>query len=74
MLHSKWLTYEIQCVNCSLAEEEFQVETSCVAVDFSIGRDTYSFIWDSIKDKEIGVLGKYCKRWQFEGPVFLKVT
>jgi len=43
-------------VNCSVAEEEFQVETSCVAVDFSIGRDTYSFIWDSIKDKEIGVL------------------
>ncbi|XP_053384919.1 inactive hydroxysteroid dehydrogenase-like protein 1 isoform X2 [Mercenaria mercenaria] len=37
-------------------EEEFNVQTSCVAVDFSIGRDTYNLIWDSIKDKEIGVL------------------
>lgn len=41
-----------------VSEEEFNVETSCVAVDFSVGRDTYSLIWDSIKDKEIGVLGK----------------
>ncbi|XP_060561793.1 inactive hydroxysteroid dehydrogenase-like protein 1 isoform X2 [Ruditapes philippinarum] len=37
-------------------EEEFNVQTSCVAVDFSVGRDTYNLIWDSIKDKEIGVL------------------
>ncbi|XP_052799770.1 inactive hydroxysteroid dehydrogenase-like protein 1 isoform X4 [Mya arenaria] len=37
-------------------EDDYHVKTSCVAVDFSIGRDTYNFIWDSIKDKDIGIL------------------
>ncbi|KAH3877530.1 inactive hydroxysteroid dehydrogenase-like protein 1 isoform X1 [Dreissena polymorpha] len=37
-------------------EEEFHVKTQCVAVDFSVGKDTYNVIWDKIKDKEIGVL------------------
>lgn len=41
------------------SEEDFNVLTSCVAVDFSVGRDTYNLIWESIKDKEIGVLGVY---------------
>jgi len=42
-----------------VVEEEFHVKTCCVAVDFSIGRETYSFIQNSLKDKEIGILGKY---------------
>ena len=39
--------------------EEFGVETCCVPIDFSSGRDTYHKIWQSIRDKEIGVLGGY---------------
>ncbi|KAL4225482.1 Inactive hydroxysteroid dehydrogenase-like protein 1 [Mactra antiquata] len=40
----------------AVIEEDYNVQTSCIAVDFSVGRDTYDLIWSSIKDKEIGVL------------------
>ena len=35
------------------------MDTCCVPVDFSSGRETYTKIWESIQDKEIGVLGVY---------------
>lgn len=41
------------------SEEEFGVETCCVPVDFAMGRETYNTIWERVKDKEIGVLGRY---------------
>ncbi|KAK3102348.1 hypothetical protein FSP39_010677 [Pinctada imbricata] len=37
-------------------EEEFGVETCTVPVDFNLGPDVYSIIWNAIKDKEIGIL------------------
>ena len=46
------------CKILYVSEEDYGVETCCVPVDFSSGRDTYNTIWETIKDKEIGVLGK----------------
>lgn len=37
-------------------EEQFEVETHAIAVDFAHGKDIYEKIWNEIKDKEIGIL------------------
>ena len=50
------------------------METCCVPVDFSSGRETYHKIWESIQDKEIGVLGRYvCCSHLFKLHVFLVI-
>jgi hypothetical protein len=40
------------------SENEFKVQTCTIAVDFNSGKDVYPVIWEQIKDKEIGILGK----------------
>ena len=49
-----------KCLWCSYfsLEEDYKVQTCCVPVDFSVGKDAYNTIRQSIDDKEIGVLGK----------------
>ena len=40
------------------SEKDFNVQTCIIALDFNSGRDVYPTIWEKIKDKEIGILGK----------------
>lgn len=40
------------------SEKDFKVQTCTIALDFNSGKDVYSVIWEKIKDKEVGILGK----------------
>lgn len=42
-----------------LSEKDFKVQTCTIALDFNSGKDVYSVIWEKIKDKEVGILGKW---------------
>lgn len=37
-------------------ENDFNVQTCTIALDFNSGKDVYSVIWEKIKDKEVGIL------------------
>lgn len=41
------------------SEKDFKVQTCTIALDFNSGKDVYSVIWEKIKDKEVGILGKW---------------
>ena len=39
------------------SEDQFHVETCCIAADFSKGMDIYDKVMKTIGDKEVGILG-----------------
>lgn len=49
------------------SEKDFNVQTCTIALDFNSGKDVYSVVWEKIKDKEVGILGKSHRNveWNF---------